>query len=99
MLGTLWHNSSVMDGSSEQARVNVGPQGRVVIPAGIRRSLSIGPGDVLVVRVVDGRIVLEKRADVLARVRARFRGVGEVVSLADELVSERREEARRESAG
>ncbi|MBA2617087.1 MAG: AbrB/MazE/SpoVT family DNA-binding domain-containing protein [Rubrobacter sp.] len=88
-----------MDGSSEQARVNVGPQGRVVIPARIRRSLSIGPGDTLVVRVVEGRIVLEKRADVLARVRGRFEGVRKGVSLADELILERREEASRESAG
>jgi len=88
-----------MDGSSEQARVNVGPQGRVVIPARIRRALSIGPGDTLVVRVVEGRIVLEKRADVLARVRGRFEGVRKGVSLADELILERREEASRESAG
>ncbi|CAN5693538.1 hypothetical protein BH24ACT18_BH24ACT18_22590 [soil metagenome] len=77
----------------------MGPQGRVVIPARIRRSLSIGPGDTLVVRVVEGRIVLEKRADVLARVRGRFEGVRKGVSLADELILERREEASRESAG
>lgn len=88
-----------MDDPVEQARVNVGPQGRVVIPARIRRSLSIGPGDTLVLRVVEGRIVLEKRADVLARVRRRFGGVPEGVSLAEELISERREEARRESKG
>ena len=88
-----------MEDFVEQARVNVGPQGRVVIPARIRRSLSIEPGDALVVRVVGGRIVLEKRADVLKRVRGRFEGVAEGVSLADELVSERREEARREPAG
>ncbi|CAA9461407.1 MAG: hypothetical protein AVDCRST_MAG02-3007 [uncultured Rubrobacteraceae bacterium] len=95
----MWHNPSTMDESAEQAQVNVGPQGRVVIPARIRRSLSIGPGDALVVRVVEGHIVLEKRADVLARARARFGGVQEGVSLADELISERREEAHRESAG
>lgn len=88
-----------MDGSPEQARINVGPQGRVVIPARIRRSLSIEPGDTLVVRVVEGRIVLEKRADVLARVRGRFEGVPEGVSLADDLISERRKEARRGPAG
>jgi AbrB family looped-hinge helix DNA binding protein len=88
-----------MEDFVEQARVNVGPQGRVVIPARMRRSLSIEPGDALVARVVEGRIVLEKRADVLARVRGRFEGVPEGVSLADELISERREEARRESTG
>jgi AbrB family looped-hinge helix DNA binding protein len=88
-----------MEERQEQARVHVGPQGRVVIPARIRRALSIGVGDTLVARAVDGRIVLEKRSDALARARSRFAGVPDGVSLADELVSERREEARREASG
>lgn len=70
-----------------------------MIPARIRRELSIVAGDTLVARVVDGRIVLEKRTDVLARARKRFAGVPGGVSLADELISERREEARREARG
>ena len=89
----------MVDNRQEQARVRVGPQGRVVIPAGIRRALSIGVGDAMVARVIEGRIVLEKRADVLSRAKGRFAGVGDGVSLADELISERREEARREASG
>ena len=69
------------------------------LPAGLRKVLEIGPGDVLVARVEDGRVVLEKRENVLARVRRRFERVPRGVSLADELISERREEARRESEG
>ena len=80
----------------DQARVNVGPQGRVVIPARLRRILAIDQGDTLVARVEDGRIVLEKREQVLARLRRRFEKVPGEVSLANELISERREEARRE---
>ena len=80
----------------DQARVNVGPQGRVVIPARLRRVLAIDQGDTLVARVEDGRIVLEKREQVLARLRRRFEKVPREVSLANELISERREEARRE---
>jgi AbrB family looped-hinge helix DNA binding protein len=80
----------------DQARVNVGPQGRVVIPARLRRILAIDQGDTLVARVEDGRIVLEKREQVLARLRRRFEKVPREVSLANELISERREEARRE---
>ncbi len=82
-----------------QTQVHVGPQGRIVIPAGLRKVLEIGPGDVLVARVEDGRVVLEKRENVLARVRRRFDRVPREVSLADELIAERREEARRESKG
>ena len=80
----------------DQARVNVGPQGRVVIPARLRRILAIDQGDTLVARVEDGRIVLEKREQVLARLRRRFEKVPGEVSLANELISDRREEARRE---
>ena len=58
--------------------------------------MGIGRGDVLVARVEDGRMILEKRDEVLARVRRRFEGVPDGVSLADELIRERREEARRE---
>jgi AbrB family looped-hinge helix DNA binding protein len=56
----------------KQAQVRVGPQGRIVVPVELRRILGIGPGDTLVARVEDGRVVLEKRENVLARVRRRF---------------------------
>lgn len=72
-------------------------QGRVVIPARIREELEIRAGDELVVHVEEGRVVLEKRENVLRRIRKRFAGVPEGARLADELISERREEARRES--
>ena len=85
-----------MERTVEQAQVNVGPQGRVVIPARLRRVLAIDQGDTLVARVEDGCLVLEKREQVLARVRRRFKKVPREVSLANELISERREEARRE---
>lgn len=70
-----------------------------MIPAQLRRALGIGRGDTLVARVEGRRLVLERREDVLARVKRRFGDVPREVSLADELISERREEARREQAG
>jgi AbrB family looped-hinge helix DNA binding protein len=87
-----------MERTVEQAQVNVGPQGRVVIPARLRRVLAIDQGDTLVARVEDGCLILEKREQVLARVQRRFKKVPGEVSLANELISERREEARREQA-
>lgn len=80
----------------EQTEVRVGPQGRIVIPARMRERLGIGAGERLVARVEDGRVILEKREYVLKRVRGRFAGVSRDVSLADELISERRQEARRD---
>lgn len=83
----------------EQSKVRVGQQGRVVIPAPLRRAAGIRSGDTLVARLEGGRLILEKRETVLARVRERFRRVPREVSLAEELIRERREEARREEQG
>ena len=77
-------------------KVPVGPQGRLVIPSEIRRQLEIGPGDVLIAFVEDGRLVLEKREAVLQRLQRRFAHIPAGVSLADELIAERRNESRRE---
>ena len=77
------------------ADVSLGAQGRVVVPAPLRRVLGFQPGDSLVARVEDERLVIEKPGSVERRIRARFRKCGEH-SLAEELVAERREEARHE---
>ena len=74
------------------------PQGRLVVPAHLRRQLGISPGDVLVARAEDGRLVLEPREAIIGRLRARFAALPAGVSLADELIAERREESRAEDA-
>ena len=75
----------------------MGPQGRIVIPAQFREALDICPGETLIARVEDGRLVLETRERIVARIRETFARVPDGVSLVDELISERREEARREA--
>lgn len=77
--------------------VRVGPQGRIVVPATLRRHLGIEAGDVLVARADDGRLVLEPRDAILAQIQRLFDHVPPEVSLVDELLAERREEAARES--
>jgi AbrB family looped-hinge helix DNA binding protein len=82
---------------TEHADVRVGPQGRVVIPARLREALRLNPGEVLVAHVDDGRLVLERREAVLGRLRAAFAAaVPRTVSVVDELIAERRDEAARE---
>jgi AbrB family looped-hinge helix DNA binding protein len=78
-------------------KVSVGPQGRLVIPSEIRRELGISPGDVLIAMVQDQRLVLVKREAVLQRLRRRFAHIPDGVSLADELIAERRAESKREA--
>lgn len=86
-----------IDRNQQKNRVHVGPQGRIVIPAHIRHSLGIHPGETLIARVKDGQLVLEKPEQMLARLRAMFAHVPREISLVDELIAERREEARREA--
>jgi AbrB family looped-hinge helix DNA binding protein len=84
--------------SGKRERVRVGRQGRIVIPSKIREEVGIEPGDELVARVEEGSLILEKRQSVMRRMRGRFAGVSGERHLVDELIAERREEARREDA-
>lgn len=43
-----------------QTEVQLDPQGRLVIPAQLRRSLGFESGDSLIARTEDGRLILEK---------------------------------------
>lgn len=84
-----------MADSTVHADVRLGAQGRLVVPASIRKALGFRPGETLVARVEDGHLVIEKPEAVERRLHAWFRKF-EGRSLADELIAERREEARRE---
>ena len=68
-----------------------------MIPSEIRRQLEIAPGDLLVAIVEGQRLVLEKREALLQRLRRRFAHIPAGVSLADEVIAERRAESRRET--
>ena len=79
--------------------VTMGPQGRIVVPVEVRRALGLEQGDRLVVRVEDGRLVLETPAAILARIQQEFaEAVPPGTSMVDDLIEERRAEAQREAA-
>lgn len=90
----MCHNSVTM--AKRTIEVTVGPQGRLVVPAPIRKRLGIEAGDVLVARADDDRLVLERRDAILARVRTRLAAVPADVGMVDELIAERREAAKGE---
>jgi AbrB family looped-hinge helix DNA binding protein len=77
--------------------VRLGPQGRLVVPVELRRELGLEEGTELAIRSDGRRLILEPRTEVLRRLRRRFANLPDEVSLADELVAERRVEAHRES--
>jgi AbrB family looped-hinge helix DNA binding protein len=79
----------------DTSAVVVGPKGRVVIPAGIRRDLRIEEGAELVALIEGEAVVLVPRSAIKSRLRSMFADVD--VSMRDELIGERRAEAARES--
>ena len=80
-------------------RVTIGPQGRLVIPAAMRRQLGLEPGSVVLLRLEGGALRLERQEAALNRLRARYARATGGPSVVDELLTERRGEARREAEG
>jgi AbrB family looped-hinge helix DNA binding protein len=79
-------------------KTKLGPDGRVVIPAAFRESLGLKDGDVLFARLENGEVVLLTPRAAMLRAQAIVRRfVPDDVSLVDELIEERRREAKRES--
>jgi len=78
--------------------VRFGPDGRVLVPVELRRALGVTPGEPLVARVLDRQLVIEHREDALRRVQGRFANAQVGVSLADELLADRRREAAGEGS-
>ncbi len=74
--------------------VTLGENGRLVIPVTFRKKMGISPGDRLILRYEDGalRIMTPREAVRFAQSLVR-RYVSKERSLADELISERRQES------
>ena len=80
------------------ARLRIDAAGRIVIPAEMRAAMMVKPGDTVTARVDNGEFhitspdVAVRRAQGLAR-----KLIPAGVSLVDELIADRREEARHEA--
>lgn len=71
--------------------------GRLILPVEYRRTLNINPGDSVIVELDGDELRVRSRDAGLRRVHARLRKyVPEGLSLADELIADRRAEAARE---
>ncbi len=81
------------------ASVKIGPQGRIVLPAAVRRELGLKEGDELLLLLLEGHIQLLTRDQLMQRVQARFKDIPPEVDMVADLIAERREEARKEEMG
>lgn len=76
-------------------------EGRVVIPASIRKALGLEPGDTLSFRVEGERVLMTTRATAIAELQQLFAGRRPATGprASDDLIGERRAEAVRENLG
>jgi AbrB family looped-hinge helix DNA binding protein len=85
--------------SKKQYVVRLGDRGRVVLPADLRRELGVGRGDALVFDTTSGDVRLRNAREVAAAARGMFASAADDRNLVDELLDERRREAKREVGG
>jgi AbrB family looped-hinge helix DNA binding protein len=79
------------------AKLRLGPDGRIVIPAAFREALGLSDGDTLIASIDDGELNLLTRRAAVRRAQAIVRQfVPEGVSLVDELIEDRHREVERE---
>jgi AbrB family looped-hinge helix DNA binding protein len=75
----------------------INANGRIVIPAAIRRQMGIKPGESVLMDVEDGVLRMESHRARIRRVQESLRHlIPPERCLSDELIADRREEARRE---
>ncbi len=87
-------------GVTNRLRLTLGPGGRVVIPAALREAMEVNEGDAILAWVEDGELHLLSPRVGARQAQAMLRGlIPEGVSLADELIADRRREAEAESRG
>jgi AbrB family looped-hinge helix DNA binding protein len=87
-----------MDGTSRHARLRVGAQGRVVLPADLRAALGFVEGSTVVAYIEgEGRLVIESPEAIQRALLREWSEVAGEVSLVDDLRAERRAAAAREA--
>lgn len=83
----------------QSTSVTMAKDGRIVVPAAARRAVGLPDGGALVLRIEDGVIMLEPISHAIARAQAMVRPyVTPGVSMADELIADRRAEAAQEDS-
>ena len=82
----------------EQFAVKLDGSGRILLPAKVRKQLKLQQGSVIVARLDKEQIVMKSQAQAIREAQeyfSQFRKKGDKL-WSDELIEERREEARRE---
>jgi AbrB family looped-hinge helix DNA binding protein len=82
---------------NEVYRAKLNREGRMFVPAGVRAQAGLQPGQEVLLKVTDEGVLITTFDQALKKFQEEVRSlVGPGVSLVDELIAERREEATRE---
>ena len=80
--------------------VTVDDSGRILLPANVRKQLNLGPGSKLLGRVDRDNVSFKSRAQALKEAQAYFSSLRRGKELwSEEIIRDRRREARRHHAG
>lgn len=83
--------------TSEAKTTSMAENGRLVVPLDMRRAMGLDKGGRVILRLEDGRLIMETVDTAVTRVQALARQFGTPgSSLADELIADRRREALNE---
>lgn len=80
-----------------ETRIRINENGRIVIPASYRKALGVDIGDEIILRMEDDELritTMKRKIERAQRIARKYVKPG--VLLSDELIAERREEAKRE---
>jgi AbrB family looped-hinge helix DNA binding protein len=87
----------MVQGVTMESKVKIDRGGRLVIPANFRKALGIESGDEVVLQLKDDSIRVITIQEAVQQAQERVRKyIPSSVSLSDELIAERREEAKNE---
>jgi AbrB family looped-hinge helix DNA binding protein len=79
----------------EQQTIELGEQGNLVLPESIRHHLDLQPGEKLIVTLEpDGSLRLTSLRTQIQNLQGIYKDIAPGISLADELIQERRTEAQ-----
>lgn len=78
------------------ARVKIGTNGRLIVPAKLRREIGLSDGITVVIEAIEGELRIRKMEDVIRNAQERLKKYFGETSLSEKLISERREEAKDE---
>lgn len=84
--------------TQERHTLQLGNRGRIVLPAEVRHRLDLKQGDRLILSVeADGTLLLQSARTLAHRLQGMFADLAPGVDLADELLADRRAEARQDA--